>query len=121
DFFKRENVCVCWPAVFLFWLDKTGPTLPAILTRRKIGTGAIVRVVKAQTSRIRRKGDAALPVSRDEGRALLGRAIDVCRDFLAMPMQLLRCIGVIKDVYRHLLPFFKAEKRSGKLTIVSSA
>ena len=35
-----------------------------------------------------------------------------------MPMQLLRRIGIVENIHRHLLAFFEADERTGELTVV---
>ena len=67
------------------------------------------------------KRDAAPAMRGNVGRAFLGGAIDVSGDFLAMPMQLFRSIGVIENIYRYLAAFLKADERSGELTVVSDS
>jgi hypothetical protein len=43
----------------------------------------------------------------DEGRSFFGSAIHVGGDYLAMPMQLLRSVGVVVDFDRRWLTFFE--------------
>ena len=118
EFFQNKKDFAIVAAWIFLLLDVNRPNLAAVLPRCKIGPGAIVRMIEAQTGRIRRERDAALAMCRDVRRSFLGSAIDVGRDFLAMPMQLFRRIGLIQDVHRHLLTFFKANERPGELAIV---
>ena len=59
-----------------------------------------------------------LPWAGDEGRAFFRRSVHIRRHKLTVPMQLLRPVRVVVDVYNNLLSFFEAKQRSGKLTVV---
>ena len=97
-------------------VDRAG--LPGVGAETEIVHRHDVGVVEAETRRLRHIDDAAHPVGGNVGRSLLGSAVDIGRNELAVPVQLLRRIGVVVDIYNDTLAFHQTHHRSGKLTIV---
>ena len=58
-------------------------------------------------------------MGRNEGSALFGGAVDIGRDELAVPMELLGSVGFVVNVDGDGLSFFEAKQRAGKLSVVS--
>jgi hypothetical protein len=88
--------------------DVYGAYLAAVLARMEIGTGTIMRVIETEARWSRRESYAAHPVRRDEGRPFFGGAIHVSRDYLTVPMQLLRSVCVVVDFDRRCLTFLES-------------
>ena len=99
-------------------LDVDRPGLPGIGAETEIVPRHDMGVVEAEARRLRHKGHAAHAVRGNVGRSLLGRAVDVDRNELAVPVQLLRRIGVVVDIDNDPLAFHKTQQRSGKLTVI---
>jgi hypothetical protein len=72
-----------------------------------------VGVIETIAGRLGDEADASASVRRNKRRALLGGAIDVGGDELAVPVQLLRRVGLIVDIDGDLLAFFKASRGPG--------
>src|SRR5579863_2903989 len=100
-------------AGILFRLDVNRTHLTAVLTRRKICSRPVMRVIKAYARWTGSERDAPLAVRRDERRSFLGRAINIHRHFLAMPMKLLGNIGIVEDVDRSGCTLFQPNQWSG--------
>jgi hypothetical protein len=77
-------------------------------------------VIEAKARWTWRERDAPFSMSRYEWRALLGRSVNVDSDSLTMPMELLGRIGVVVNLDGRLTTFFEAQKRPGKLPVVSN-
>src|SRR5437660_605093 len=101
-------------------LDVHRPHLSAVLSSREVCTGAIVGVIEPQASRSGLEHNAPLAMRRNKWRSLLGGAVHVGRDLLAMPVQLLRRIAVVEHVHRDLLTFFEPKQWPRELSIVRS-
>src|SRR6185437_15473654 len=91
---------------------------PAVSAGGKIGAGSNVSVIEAKSRWTRREDDAATTMCRNERRAFFGGPVHIGGNRLAMPMQLLGRVGFVDGVHHHLLSFFKAEQRAGKLIVV---
>src|SRR6516225_8874226 len=112
---KHFAIIAAW---IFFRLGVNRPDLAAVLASREIRASAIVGVIETQAGWIGRERDAAMTMRRNVRRALLGGAIDLGGDFLAMPMQLLGCVCFVGNFHRYLTAFLKADERTGELTIV---
>src|SRR5580704_3781528 len=77
-----------------------------------------MRVVKAKTRRPRHKRNSPAAMRWDEGRTLFSRSVDIRRDELSMPVELLRRIRVVANVDRDPFSFLQAKQRTGKLSVV---
>ncbi len=98
----------------------TGPTCPLYCPGREICAGAVVSVIEPQTSRPGREHNAPFAMRGNKWRSLLRGSVHVSRDLLTMPMQLLRCIGVVENVHRDLLTFLEPKQWPRELSIVGS-
>ena len=81
-------------------LDVDRPDLAGVGAAVEVAAGHDMRVVEAEARRLRHERDAAHAVRRDERRAFLGRAVDIARDHLAVPVHQLRRVGVVVDIDR---------------------
>ncbi len=115
---EREKDFAVVRARIVLRLDVDRADESAVLAGAEVCAGSDVRVIEAQAGWSGYEGDAAAPVWRHEGRALFRGAIDIGRDGLAVPMDLLRPVGVIVDVDGDALAFFEAQQRAGELTVV---
>ena len=88
------------------------------MPRSRSRAGHDVGVVEAETRRLRHEGDAAHAVRRNEGRAFLGRAVDLARNHLAVPVHQLGRVGVVVDIDDDALAFLEAQQRPRKLAVV---
>ena len=93
----------------MLWLNVNWSYLRAVLPRVEVGGRAIVRVIETETGRPRRERNAAHSVCRDEGRPFFRSAIHVCRNHLAMPVQLLGNVGVVVHFDRGWLTFLETQ------------
>jgi len=118
EFFEGQEDFAIIIAGILFRLDVHRADETVVLAIREVRSGAHVCVIEAKAGRPGFKRDAAAAMGRDEGRAFFGCAVDVGGDELAVPVQLLRRVGVVVDVDRHAMAFFEAKKRAGKLAVV---
>src|SRR5579863_9799109 len=73
--------------------------LSAILSGGKIRSSTVVRVIETKAGRFGRERDPLLTTCRNERRAFFRRSIHICRNDLAMPVQLLGDISFVMDVY----------------------
>ncbi len=80
-----------------------------------------MRVIETKTGWLWCKYDAAFAVCWKEGRALFGSAVHIDGNLLAVPMQLLRSIGVVVNVNGDLPAFLETKKRSRKLSVVGGS
>ena len=99
-------------------LDVDGPRLAGIGAAIEVGTRRNMGVIEAETCRLRQEGDPPHASCRHEGRAFLGRTVDVAWNHLPVPMHKLRHVSVIVDVDHCLLPFLEADERSGELAVI---
>src|ERR1039457_3031742 len=86
----------------------------AVLACSQVRSSADVGVIEAKTRRPRHKGDSAAAVRRDERCTLFGRSIDVGRNELSVPVQLLGRIRLITNIDGDSLTFFKAKQQIGR-------
>jgi hypothetical protein len=77
-----------------------------------------VGVIEAKAGWFRHEGDAAHAMRRNVWRSLLGGAINISRNELAMPVQLFGRLGVVVDIDDDPLTFRKPHQRSRKLAVV---
>ncbi len=98
----------------------TGPTWPLYCPAERFAPARIVRVIKAKPAGSRREHDAPLAMRGNERRALLGGAVHIGRDFLAMPVQLFGRIGIVVHVHGDLPAFLEAKQRPRELSVVGS-
>jgi len=77
-----------------------------------------VGVVESETRRLRYEGNATHAVPRNVWRALLGGAVNINGNELAVPVQLLRRVGVVVDIDYDLFAFGEADERTWKLSVV---
>ncbi len=104
----------------VFGLDVDRADEASVLAEIEIGSGADVSVIKTESGGLGSERNSARAVGRNEGSALFGGAVDVGRDELAVPVELLGNVGVVVDVDGDGLSFFEAKQRAGKLAVVSS-
>jgi hypothetical protein len=102
----------------MLWLNVNWSCLRAVLPRVEIGGRAIVRVIETETGRPRRERNAAHSVCRDEGRPFFLCAVNIRRDELPVPVELLRCVRIVVHVDGHPLALFETKQRPGELTVV---
>ena len=57
---------------------------------------------------------------RNKGRSLFSSPVNACRNHLAVPVQLLRSVGIVEHVDRDLLTFFEAQERTWELPVVGN-
>src|SRR5262245_21723045 len=118
EFFQNKKDFAIVATWIVSRLNVDRSDLAAVLPCRKIGPSTIVRMIEAQTARFGCESNTPLAMSRNVRCPFLGGAVDIGRDYLAVPMQLLRRVGLIETIYRALAAFFKADQRSGELTVV---
>ena len=118
EFLQSEEHFAVVTAGFVAWLDIDRSDLAGILACAKVGASAIVRVIEAESGRPRSEDDATMAVRGNIGRAFFGGAVDVNRNLLAVPVELLGSVGVVADVDGGLLAFPEAEERAGELAVV---
>ncbi len=90
-------------------LNVDGADLAAVLSSREIRAGTIMRVIETQAGGTRCKDKPAVPMCWNIGCTLFGRPIDTGRYHLAVPVQLLRSVGIVEYVYSDLLTFFEPQ------------
>ena len=103
----------------IFWFDVDGADEASVLAEIEIGSGADVSVIETESGGLGGERNSARAVGRNEGSALFGGAVDVRRDELSMPVELLGDVGVVVDVDGDGLSFFEPKQRAGKLAVVS--
>src|SRR5579859_1311580 len=103
----------------ILWFDIDCTNLAVVLPGVKIGSGSIVRVIETKARRSWHKYNSTFAARGNKRCALFRRSVNVNRNHLAMPMQLLRDIGFVVNIYGYLLSFFQAQQRPGKLSVVS--
>ena len=91
-------------------VDRTG--LSGIGAQTEIVHRHDMGVIETEARRLRHIGDAAHPVGGNVGRSLLGSAVDIGRNELAVPVQLLRRISVVIDINNDTLAFRETHHRS---------
>ena len=119
EFFEHEKDFAIVSAGLVPGFDVNRTDLPAVLPREKIGARAIVRVIETKPGGAGSEGDAPHAMRRDERRPLLCRTIDIGRNHLPMPVQLLGRVGVVVDFDRRWLAFLEAQQGAGKMSVVS--
>src|SRR5271169_823155 len=92
-----------------FRLDIHRPDLSTVLPSRKIRARPFVCVIEAKARRTGRKSDAPHALRGDERCALLRSSVDVCRNVLAVPVQLFWRVCLIKDVDGDRLAFLETQ------------
>ena len=113
----QEHLAIVGSGLVL-WLDVDRTDLAGVGAAIEVPAGHNMRVIEAETGRLRHERDAAHAVRRDVGRPFLGRAVDIARNDLAMPVHKFRRVGVVVDVDHRALPFLETQQRSGKLAVV---
>jgi hypothetical protein len=78
----------------------------------EIGACPIMRVIETETGWAGIEHNPTHSLRRDERRPFFGGAIHVGGDHLAMPVQLLRSVGVVVDFDRGGLTFFETQQRA---------
>src|SRR5208282_3000684 len=101
-------------------LDVHRPHLAAIDSGSEVGAGTDVGVIEAETSRSWREHDAPQAMRGNVRRSLLGGAIHVGRDILAMPVQLLGRIAIVEHVHDDLPAFCEPEQWARKMPVVGN-
>jgi hypothetical protein len=119
EFLKHQKYFAIVAAGFMFRLDIDRAYVSAVLPAGQIGSGRDVHVIETQSRRPGRKAYAAHAMRWNKGRSLFGCAIHIHRNGLAMPVQLLRRIGVVVDINNDLLAFLEAQQGAGKLPVIS--
>jgi hypothetical protein len=71
-------------------------------------------VIEAQTGRAGCEANATLPVGRNVRRALFGDTVDVRRQTLPVPLQLLGRRGLVDEVDHDRPPSAQAQQRTGE-------
>lgn len=102
----------------LLGFDVDGADQAAVLPEGEITSGAHVGVIEAEARGLGNERNSPDAVGRDEWRSFFGGAIDVGRNELTVPVQLLGRVGVVVDIDGDLLTFFQAEEGAGKLPVV---
>ncbi len=97
-------------------IDRAG--LPSVGPETEIIHRNDMGVVETESRWLRHKGDAAHAVGWNVRRALLSGAININGNELAVPVELLRRVGIVVNIDEDLLAFRKAHQRPGKLAIV---
>src|SRR5512146_1769976 len=95
EFLEDEEDFTIVVAGFATTLDIDGSDLAAVLTGREIGARAVVRVIEAETRRLRDERDSAHSMRGDEGSSFFSGAVDVGGDELDVPVEFLRRGGVL--------------------------
>jgi hypothetical protein len=90
----------------------------AVLATGQVAARDHVGVIEAEARRAGHKGDAPHTARGDVGSALLGGAVDVDADLLAVPVQVFGSVGVVVDVHPRPLALFQPHQRTGELTVI---
>src|ERR1035437_2616337 len=104
---------------FVLGLDVHRANLAAVLAGEQICSRSIMRVIETQACRPRGEHDPAFPLCGDERRTFLSRSVHLDGNHLAVPMQLLRRVGVVVDIDCDLLPLLKPKQWPRELTVIS--
>ncbi len=118
EFLQDEEHFAVVPAGFVLWLDVDRPDLAAVLPGRKVRASAIMRVIEAEAGGTWLENEPALAMRGDKGRPFFGGAVDVGRNFLPVPVELLGSVGVVEHVDGNLPAFFEAQQRTRELPVV---
>src|SRR5579862_6984064 len=113
----QENLAVVTAGI-VGWFDVRGTNLAAVLSGVQVGASAIVGVIEAQPGRFWRERDDARPAGGNVWRAFFGGAIHIGRDKLAVPVELLGCVGVVVNFDRDRLAFLEPQERARELAVV---
>jgi hypothetical protein len=89
-----------------------------VLAGGEVGSCSYVGVIETDAGGSRCELNAARAVGGDVGGAFFGCAVDVDRNELAVPMELLRGVGVVVNVYGDGLALLEAEERAGELAVI---
>jgi len=102
------------------WFDDSETELARISTAGQIRVGHAVRVVPSRARGLRRETVAAMTVSRNGRRALLGGSVDIGRKYLSMPVHGFFDAGLIEDTHRDWLAFYEPQYRARHETVVAN-
>src|ERR1035437_8955567 len=102
----------------MLWLDVHWANLTAVLAGVQICPSSIVRVIETKACWPRGEYDSAFTVCGNERRTFFSCPVDLNRNHLAMPMQLLRRIGVVVDIHCDLPPLFESQQWTRKLPVI---
>jgi hypothetical protein len=103
----------------VFRPDVNGAHLSAVLAAGQIRAGRQMRAIESQSRRPRREGNTAHAMCRNERCSLLGGSVNVNRQRLSMPVQLLRRIGIVVDIDDDLFALLEAQQGSRKLPVIN--
>ena len=116
---RQEHLAVPGAGLVLR-LDVHGPDQAAVLAEVEIGPGAQMRVVETQPRRPGHEVDPAHAAGRNVRGAFFCSAIHRGGQELAVPVQLLRRVGVVVDVHHHRPALFQPQQWPGKLAVVGA-
>ena len=118
EFLQREEhfAVIIARVVLRLYIHRTHQA--RVLSRAQVCPRADVRVIEAIAGRLGDERNAPASVGGNERRALFRRAIDIGRQKLPMPVQLLGRVRLVVNVDGDLPAFFEAQQRPGELTVI---